>query len=75
MHPLGIPAVLLGSALGRVAQGEDGEGPLAFGDPDDLLHGAHPLLHRSDSQPHAAKALLAAAQPQVSMAMLMSIWA
>lgn len=60
-----VEAVLLLLLLGGMAHGEDGKGPLPFGDPHNLLHRFHALLHRGNAQPYAAQALGRGLQPEV----------
>lgn len=48
-----IEAILLGTAFGGVAQGEDGEGAESGRHGENLLYGAHPILQRGDPQPDA----------------------
>lgn len=48
-----VEAILLGTAFGGVAQGEDGKGAESGRHGEDLLYGVHPILQRGDSQPDA----------------------
>lgn len=48
-----VEAILLGTAFGGVAQGEDGEGAESGRHGEDLLYGVHLILQRGDSQPDA----------------------